>query len=84
VEQSKDSANPLHLKNAIRELQEALRIAPWWADGYFNLAGVLKAAHRPGQAAEALQLYLLVDPGAKNAQDVKMEIYKLEYEAKNK
>jgi hypothetical protein len=35
---------------------------------------VLKKAQRPGEAAQALQFYLLADPHAQNAEDVKMEI----------
>jgi len=83
LEKSKESGNNVHLDNAIREWQQSLRIAPWWADCYFNLGAALKTAHRPGEAAQALNLYLLANPNAQNAQDVKMEIYKLEYEAKN-
>jgi hypothetical protein len=84
IEEAQKDANPSHVADAIKELQEALRIAPWWADAYFNLGAVLKKADRPGEAAQAFQLYLLANPNAQNAQDVKMEIYRLEYEAKNK
>ena len=82
VEEAQKDANPSHLNDAVNELQKALRIAPWWAQGYFNLGAVLQKANRPGEAAQALQLYLLADPHATNAQDVQMEIYKLQYEAK--
>jgi len=42
---------------------------------------VLKKAQRPGEAAQALQLYVLAKPQAENAQNVQMETYKLQYEA---
>jgi TPR repeat protein len=83
VEEAQKDANPSHLSDAVTELQTSLRIAPWWAEGYFNLGSVLKRAQRPGEAAQALELYLLADPHAQNAQDVRMEIYKLQYEARH-
>lgn len=82
VDEAQKDANPSHLNDAVNELEKALRIAPWWAQAYFNLGAVLQKANRPGEAAQALQLYLLADPHASNAQDVQMEIYKLQYEAK--
>jgi ankyrin repeat protein len=82
IEEAQKDASPSHVADAVKEWKEALRIAPWWADGYFNLAAVLKKADRPSEAAQALQLYLLASPNAQNAQDVKIEIYKLEYEAR--
>jgi len=88
LEDAQKDANPSHLNDAISETEEALRIAPWWAQAYFNLGELLQRAHRPGEAAQALQLYLLADPQAllakKNgmsAQDVQVEVYKLQYEA---
>jgi len=82
VEVGKKDGNPAHLNDAVSELQKALLIAPWWAQGYFNLGAALQKANRPGEAASALQLYLLADPNAAKAQDVQMEIYKLQYDAK--
>jgi tetratricopeptide (TPR) repeat protein len=82
VEEAEKDAKSSHLNDAVNELQQALRIAPWWAQGYQGLATVLQKTNRPGEAAHALQLYLLADPHAANAQDVQMEIYKLQYEAK--
>jgi hypothetical protein len=84
IEEAQKDVNASHVDDAVEELKEALRIAPWWAEGYFNLGAVLREAQRPGEAAQALRLYLLANPNAQNAQDVKMEIYKLDYEAKNK
>jgi TPR repeat protein len=82
VEEAQKDGNPSHLTDAVNELQSSLRIAPWWAEGYFNLGSALKKAQRPGEAAQALELYLLADPNAQNAQDIQMEIYKLQYQGK--
>lgn len=89
VEEAQKDAKPSHLNDAVNETEEALRLAPWWAQGYFSLAALLEKTNRPGEAANALQLYLLADPQAvlaqkngMNAQDVQVKIYKLQYEAK--
>lgn len=81
VKEAKDEAD---LKDAVNELKIALQIAPWWGEQYKSLAYVLEKANRPGEAQQALQLYLLADPNTANAQDVQMEIYALQYEAENR
>lgn len=89
VQEAGKNADTSDLNDAATEIEKALRIAPWWAQAYFNLGEVLQKANRPGEAAEALQLYLLADPqdllarkNGTNAEDVQMEIYKLQFEAK--
>lgn len=82
LEEAGKDASVSHLDDAVKECQQALRLAPWWAQAYFNLGAVLQRANRPAEAVQALQFYLLADPHATNAQDVQMEIYKLKYEAK--
>lgn len=89
VEEAQKDANPSHLNDAVSETEKALRVAPWWAQGYFSLAALLEKTNQPGDAANALQFYLLADPHAviaqkngMNAQDVQVKIYKLQYEAK--
>lgn len=67
---------------AVREWQEVVESAPWWAQAYLNLGTALQKADRPIEAAQALKLYLVAYPHAANEQDVRMEIYKLEYETK--
>lgn len=71
------------LNNAIPEFQQAVNIAPWWADGYWNLAVALKNAKLYNQAAQNLQYYLLTNPNAPNAASIKMEIYTLQYQAQH-
>ena len=71
------------LDRAVREWQTVVEIAPWWPQAYLNLGAALQKADRPIEAAQALRLYLMANPRASNDQDVRMEIYKLEYEAKH-
>lgn len=70
------------LDRAVGEWQKAVESAPWWAQAYLNLGTALQKADRPIEAAQALKLYLIAYPHPANAQDVRMEIYKLEYETK--
>ena len=82
VEEAAKDAKSSRLDDAVHELEKAIRLAPWWGDTYFNLAAVLERTDHPGEAARALQLYLLAEPHAANAQEVQMEIYKLQYKDK--
>ncbi len=62
------------------ELRAGLRLAPWWAEGYFNLAVVLEKAEKYGDAIASLKLYArAVD--AKEAQSAAVEIARLEAKA---
>jgi tetratricopeptide (TPR) repeat protein len=62
--------------NAANEFREALHIAPWFADGYYNLGVVLDKAGKYDEAILNLKLYLV---GVPNARDAKKLIYKIEY-----
>ena len=66
------------MDRAVTEWQKAVEIAPWWAQAYLNLGTALQKADRPIEAAQALR----ADPHPANGQNVRMEIYKLEYETK--
>jgi tetratricopeptide (TPR) repeat protein len=73
--------SPEDFKRAAGEFQKALRIAPWLANGYYNL-GILQ--EKAGQLVEAMRsykLYLLAAPSAPDAQQVRTRIFGLEYKA---
>lgn len=72
--------NNSNLFDAIRFFKHATRIAPWWPDGYYNLAVVLEKAKMYGTAADALQWYLRAAPNAPDAANVKLKIYNLQYQ----
>ena len=77
-----EAKGPADLDNAIQELNQALRLAPWWGDAYKNLGLLLEKADRYADAARNLQLYLLATPDAPDAQSVQMKVYSLQYKAK--
>lgn len=58
----KEAKNPSDFALAIDAYQEALKIAPWWGDAYYNLSVSLEAAGRLDEAKAALNLYLLTKP----------------------
>lgn len=68
--------------DAIREYEEALIIAPWWAGAYLNLGIVYGNAENYEAAIRSLKLYLIASPGAPDAQAVQNKIYEFEYKLK--
>ena len=76
VELAKDESG---FQKAAKEFSQALRIAPWYAKGYFNLGLVQEKAGNYQEAIRNLKLYLLAAPGAEDVKEVKAQIVKLEY-----
>lgn len=67
---------------AIASYREALRIAPWWGDAYFNLAVASEAAGDFSGAISALNGYLASVPaGSAEARDARNRIYAVEARA---
>jgi len=66
-------------KDAVKEFRKALRIAPWWADAYFNLAVAQENARQFRDAISSLKLYLIASPDSADAIAVRNNIYALEY-----
>ena len=68
-------------KKAIAEFESAANSAPWLALAYFNLGVMQEKAGLFNEAIQSLKFYLLGNPDAKNARDVKNKIYALEADA---
>jgi tetratricopeptide (TPR) repeat protein len=81
IDEGKKSGDSSNLDEAIDELHQAVRIAPWWPDAYFNLGIVLEMRERYGDATRNLKLYLLAAPNSPDAAAVQQQIYQLEYKA---
>ncbi len=64
--------------SAISELEQALRLAPWWAEAYFNLGLVQEKAEEFDAAIQSLQFYLLAQPHSRDTDTVKKKIAELE------
>jgi tetratricopeptide (TPR) repeat protein len=63
---------------AIASFKEALKIAPWWGDAYYNLAAAQELAGQLDNAEASLKLYMLTAPSEKDSRDAQDHIYALE------
>lgn len=58
----KEAKKPSDFSLAVDAYEDALKIAPWWGDAYYNLSFSLESAGRLDEAKAALNLYLLTKP----------------------
>jgi hypothetical protein len=77
----KDAKGLADYQDAVKAFQNATTLAPWVADGYFNLSVAQEKAGKPLDAVASLKLYLLASPDAKDASDVRQKIGALKYVA---
>ncbi len=71
--------SPADFLIAAKEFEKAIQIAPWVAAYHFNRGVVLEKAEKYAEAAKSLDLYLLADPAAKDAREVKKKIAGLRF-----
>lgn len=76
---AREAKGEADFSEAAREFAKALRLAPWWAESYFNLAVAQEKAGQFAAAIRSLKLYLLAAPDATDSGKVKDQIYALEY-----
>lgn len=74
----KDARNEADAELAAREYREALLLAPWWGDAYFNLGVAAQTAKLFDEAIRAFRLYLLTQPPPDDARDAQDRIYAVE------
>ena len=63
--------------HAAQSFTEALKIAPWWGDAYYNLGVAQELAEKYDEAEQAFNFYLLSNPGAAEKREVQDRIYAL-------
>ena len=66
---------------AIKEFEQAVKLAPNWPDPYYNLAILQEKTGKLKEAVESLKQYLRLAPDAPDAAKIQEHIYKLEYKA---
>jgi hypothetical protein len=71
--------SPEDYRAAIEEFERAVKIAPRWADAYYNLGMVQARAGHSREAIASLKRYLELAPNAADAAQVRDEIVALEY-----
>jgi tetratricopeptide (TPR) repeat protein len=75
----KEATNVSGYELAISSYREALRVAPWWGDVYFNLSAALASSGRFEEAIASMTLYkATVHAGSGEAREAQNKIYTLE------
>lgn len=74
----RDAKNEGDAELAAREFREALRVAPWWGDAYFNLGVAAETANRFDEAISAFNLYLITEPSPDDERAAQDKIYGIE------
>lgn len=69
-------------KLAVESFKEALKVAPWWGDAWYNLAVAQELAGQLDDARDSLKSYLLTSPGETEARDAQDRLYALEAKEK--
>jgi hypothetical protein len=64
--------------NAAKSMEEAVGLAPEWAQGHFNTALAKEAAGQWGGSAWHLKIYLALSPEAKDREKVRMKLAELQ------
>ncbi len=73
-----EAKGPEDYARAIQRYDEALLVAPWWRDPYFNLAKSLELQKEYGRAIQSIKLFLLTGPSADDARKAQDYTYALE------
>ena len=73
----KAGKNPAQQALAAQSFTEALKVAPWWGDAYYNLGVAQELAEKYDEAEQAFNFYLLSKPGATEKREVQDRIYAL-------
>ena len=62
--------------DAANDYIKALKIAPWWPQGHFNVAILMGQLHYYDEAIDHMKKYLMLVPDAPNARAAQDQIYK--------
>jgi tetratricopeptide (TPR) repeat protein len=74
----KESKDPQALELAINEYNQALLVAAWWPEAYYNFGVALEQAGKFDAAIDALKLYLLTKPSTAEAREAQDKLYAIE------
>lgn len=73
-----DAKSQADYARAVKRYDQALLIAPWWGDAYFNAAKALELQQDYGRAIQSLRLFVLTGPSAEDARKALDYSYALE------
>ena len=78
VTMQKEAKNTKGFEIAANAYNQALLIAPWWPEAYYNLSIALESSGQYDEAVKALKLYLVTNPSASEVRAAQDKIYALE------
>lgn len=73
----KAAKNPAQQALAAQSFTEALKVAPWWGDAYYNLGVAQELAEKYDEAEQAFNFYLLSNPGETEKREIQDRLYAL-------
>ncbi|MEK6651447.1 MAG: tetratricopeptide repeat protein [Nitrospirota bacterium] len=73
-----EAKNPDDYDLPIQEYRQALLLAPWWSDAYFNLATAFELKLQYAEAIQNLKFSILASPEGPDARVAQDKIYALE------
>lgn len=73
--------SPADYEAAIKEFEQATKLAPDWPDAFYNLGLAQEGVEKFADAARSYRQYLRLAPDADDAEEIKSLINKLEYKA---
>jgi len=73
-----EAKGPDDYARAVQRYEEAIAIAPWWGDPYFNLAKALELRQEYSRAIHSIKLYILTGPSGDDARKAQDYSYVLE------
>ena len=74
----KEAKSPEDYDLPIQEYRQALLLAPWWSDAYFDLASALELKQQYAEAIQNLKLSILASPEGPDARTAQDKVYALE------
>ena len=73
----KAAKNPAQQALAAQSFTEALKVAPWWGDAYYNLGAAQELAEKYDEAEQAFKFSLLGNPSEQQKRETQDRIYAL-------
>jgi tetratricopeptide (TPR) repeat protein len=78
VTMQKEAKHAKEFEYAASSYNQALLIAPWWPEAYYNLSIALEQSGQFDAAIKALRLYIVTNPTPANARAAQDKIYAIE------
>lgn len=74
----KEAKTPEDYDLPIQEYRQALLLAPWWSDAYYDLSSALELKQQYAEAIQNLKLSILASPAGPDARAAQDKVYALE------